>query len=83
MCHEQRIPTPAYAKPRLALRSIVVEAHVLWIKDAAIYLGAQVWAVRQMIRNREIPHVQIGRTFLIDRVDLDRYIERNKIGIAA
>lgn len=65
------IPTP-FVGPRL-----------LSLKDSASYLGAHLWAVRQMVRNQELPYVQIGRKFLIDRIDLDRYIEQNKIGVAA
>jgi len=56
---------------------------LLSVKDAAAYLGAHLWAIRQMVRNRELPYVQIGRKHLIDRLDLDRYIEKIKIGVAA
>ena len=66
------VPVVAINGPRL-----------LSLKDAAVYLGAHLWAVRQMVRNRELPYVQIGRKYLIDRLDLDRFVERNKIGVAA
>jgi excisionase family DNA binding protein len=66
------VPVVAINGPRL-----------LSLKDAAVYLGARLWAVRQMVRNRELPYVQIGRKYLIDRLDLDRFVERNKIGVAA
>jgi excisionase family DNA binding protein len=67
------LPTPhAISGPRL-----------LNLKDAAAYLGAHLWAVRQMVRRRELPHVKIGRGQLIGKLDLDRYIDRNKIGVAA
>ena len=56
---------------------------MLSLKDAAVYLGAHLWAVRQMVRGRELPYVQIGRKHLVDRVDLDKFIERNKVGVAA
>lgn len=58
---------------------------LLPLKAAAEYLGVRPWTVRQMCRNRQIPYVAVGksRAFLIDRTDLDRYIERNKIGVAA
>ncbi len=65
-------PVVAISGPRL-----------LSVKDAATYLGAHLWAIRQMVRKRELPYVQIGRKHLIDRLDLDRYIERNKVGVAA
>jgi excisionase family DNA binding protein len=62
-------PQPISARPRL-----------LSIKDAAAYLGARVWAIRQMLRNRQLPYVPVGRGCKIDKVDLDRWIERQKIG---
>ena len=65
-------PVVAISGPRL-----------LSAKDAATYLGAHLWAIRQMVRNRELPYVQIGRKHLIDRSDLDRFIEKNKTGVAA
>jgi excisionase family DNA binding protein len=51
--------------------------------DAAAYLGAKRWAVRRMVRSRKLPYVPIGRAYLIDKLDLDRYIDQNKIGVAA
>jgi excisionase family DNA binding protein len=36
-----------------------------------------------MVRTRQIPHVRIGRGYLIDRLDLDHYIVKKKIGVAA
>jgi excisionase family DNA binding protein len=63
------VPIVAISGPRL-----------LSIKDAATYLGARVWAIRQLVRNREIPYVPVGRGFKIDKIDLDRWIERQKIG---
>ncbi len=65
-------PVVAISGPRL-----------LSVKDAATYLGAHMWAIRQMVRNRELPYVQIGRKHLIDKVDLDKFVEKNKIGLVA
>ena len=66
------VPAVAISGPRL-----------LSLKDAAVYLGAHLWAVRQLVRNREIPYVPTGRGFKIDKIGLDRWIERQKIGVAA
>jgi excisionase family DNA binding protein len=60
-----------------------VGPRLLNLKQSAEYLSAHPWALRQMVRTRQIPHVRIGRGYLIDRADLDRYIEKNKIGVAA
>jgi excisionase family DNA binding protein len=56
---------------------------LLNLQDAAKYLSAHVWALRQMVRKRQVPHVRIGRGYLIDRLDLDRLIEKNKVGVVA
>jgi len=36
--------------------------------------------MRQMLRKREFPYVPVGGRFKIDKVELDRWIERQKIG---
>jgi excisionase family DNA binding protein len=56
---------------------------LLPLVEAAKYLSAHPWALRQMVRKRQIPHVRIGRGYLIDKFDLDSYISKNKIGVAA
>jgi excisionase family DNA binding protein len=55
---------------------------LLTLKKSAEYLSAHPWALRQMVRTRQIPHVRIGRSYLIDRLDLDHYIVKTKIGVA-
>ena len=56
---------------------------LLNLKDSADYLGSRVWAVRQLVRERKLPHIIISRGYLIDRRDLDAYVENNKTGVAA
>jgi excisionase family DNA binding protein len=63
--------------------TVTAGPRMLNIKDAAVYLGAHPWAVRQMIRRRDIPYAKIGHGYLIDKLDLDCYIERIKVGVAA
>jgi excisionase family DNA binding protein len=51
------------------------------VKDAALYLGIGQKAVRQLIAQGVLPYVQRkpgNSPFLIDRLDLDRWIEANK-----
>ena len=69
-----------FKKPVVLPHAISADPRLLSIKDAAAYLGARVWAVRQMQRKRELPYVPVGRGFTIDKIDLDRWIERAKIG---
>ena len=63
--------------------TLITGLRLLTPKSAAAYLSMSIDVVRDMIQHRRIPYVQNGRRYLIDRLDLDRYIERVKVGIAA
>ena len=45
------------------------------IKQAAAYCSCSVWAIQQAIWSKELRACMIGRRFLIDRNDLDRFID--------
>jgi excisionase family DNA binding protein len=47
--------------------------------EAARYLGISYWTVRDLVFRRELPFVKIGRRVLVDRWDLDAYLDRSKI----
>jgi excisionase family DNA binding protein len=51
---------------------------LLTVPQAAAYLSCPVWTVRTLIWNREIPVIKPGKGYLIDRQDLDRWIDRTK-----
>ncbi|HCX90552.1 MAG TPA: hypothetical protein DHT43_08600 [Deltaproteobacteria bacterium] len=48
------------------------------IKEASLYLGRSVWAVREMLWAGKIPYVKDGRRILLDINDMDLWIERSK-----
>jgi len=48
-------------------------------QEAAIYLGISYWTLRDLIFRGEVPHVKIGRRILVDRLDLDAFLDRAKI----
>ena len=48
-------------------------------QDAAAYLGISYWTLRDLMFRGEVPHVKIGRRILVDRLDLDAYLDRVKI----
>jgi excisionase family DNA binding protein len=48
-------------------------------KAAAAYLGISYWTLRDLCFRGDIPHVQVKRRVLVDRVDLDAYVTRCKI----
>jgi len=47
-------------------------------KEAAEFLGISLSTLIRLIRRGVIPTVKIGSRRLIDREDLDRYVEMNK-----
>ncbi len=56
-----------------------ITPRLLGLKSAAGYLSLSYWTVRELIWRGEIPSVRVGRRILVDREDLDAFIERNKL----
>ena len=56
-----------------------VNPRLLTVKEAAAYLGRTEQAVQHLIHKREIVVVRRGRRVHLDRGDLDRWIESNKV----
>jgi excisionase family DNA binding protein len=54
-------------------------ARLLTVKEAAAYIGRSEQAVQHMIHKRELVVVRKGRRVHLDRGDLDRWIETNKV----
>jgi excisionase family DNA binding protein len=52
---------------------------LLTVKDAAQYIGRSEQAVQHLIHRRELIVVRKGRRVHLDRADLDRWIEANKM----
>ncbi len=52
---------------------------LLTVKDAASYIGRTEQAVQHLIHRRELVVVRRGRRVHLDRGDLDRWIETNKV----
>ena len=48
------------------------------IKEASIYLGRSVWALREMLWAGKMPYIKDGRRILLDINDIDSWIEKNK-----
>jgi excisionase family DNA binding protein len=51
---------------------------MLNIKQSAAYMGATVWFIRSLIWDRRIPFCKFGNRLLIDRKDIDAYIDEQK-----
>ena len=55
---------------------------LLSYRDASAYMSLSYWSLRELVLNGEIPHVKFGKKVLIDRKDLDDWIETHKeIGV--
>ena len=48
------------------------------LKEAAVYLGRTVWAVREMLWAGKMPYVRDGKRILLDIKDMDEWIEKSK-----
>lgn len=56
-----------------------VPARLFTVKEAAAYIGRTEQAVQHLIHKRELAVVRKGRRVHLDRGDLDRWIEANKV----
>jgi excisionase family DNA binding protein len=65
------------------LEPIAPEMRLLSPKQAAVYIGMSIDVIRDLIKDRRISYVRNGRLYLIDRRDLDAWIERRKIKAVA
>ncbi len=53
----------------------------LSIREMQELLGISKSLAYNLVYRREIPYMKIGiRRYLIDRVDIDEYLQRNKVG---
>lgn len=62
---ERSASLPAFVVPRL-----------LRIQDAAKYLSATTWQIETLLREHTIPSFVLGKRRVVDRLELDRYVER-------
>ena len=58
-----------------ALPAIVVP-RLMRIQDAAKYLSATTWQIETLLREKVIPSFVLGKRRVVDRLELDRYVER-------
>jgi excisionase family DNA binding protein len=55
-------------------RSLMITRGVT-VQEAAAYLSTTVSAIRRLIFKSELPFTKLGKRFIIDRQDLDKWIE--------
>ena len=66
---------PLSEDPNGSLPAIVVP-RLMRIQDAAKYLSATTWQVETLLREKVIPSFVLGKRRVVDRLELDRYVER-------
>jgi excisionase family DNA binding protein len=55
-----------------------VQAQLLTVAEAAIYLGRSPQSIQHLIFEKQLPIVRVGRRVHLHRKDLDAWIEENK-----
>ena len=66
------------AKRTSAIPSQPETPRLLTLRAAAAYLSCSLWAIRTLVWDKTLPHIRIGRRVLIERADLDAFIEKRK-----
>ena len=57
-----------------------VQPRLLNVEESAAYLSTTTWAIRKLAWAKTVPHIKLGTRLLFDRQDLDRFIDRAKMG---
>ncbi len=58
--------------------NVPIKPRLLDYKTAAAYVSLSYWSLREMVLDGVIPHLKFGKKVLIDRRDLDSWIENEK-----
>ncbi len=58
--------------------NVPIQPRLLDYKSAGAYLSLSYWSLRELVLNGEIPHLKFGKKVLIDKEDLDAWIEQRK-----
>lgn len=62
----------------LSAQPATPESRLFTIEQSAVYMNCHVWYVRTQVWAGAIPHVRFGKRILIDRADLDTFINQQK-----
>jgi hypothetical protein len=65
----------AYSMP------VFVVPRLMRIRDAARHLSATTWQIETLLREKTIPSFVLSKRRVVDRIELDRYVERRKAEI--
>ena len=59
-------------------RQSICQQRLLSISEIVQEYGVTKWFWRTQIWNGDLPFVQVGRKYLVDRADIDSFIDKNK-----
>jgi excisionase family DNA binding protein len=54
------------------------ERRIFSINEIAIFLGRSKWTIAEMIRTGKLPYIKDGKRKLLDILDVEQWIEKNK-----
>ena len=64
--------------PREPASKKEMTSRMLTVPEAAAYLSSPVYSVRKLIWDRSLPVIKVGKGYLIDKFEIDAWIERTK-----
>jgi hypothetical protein len=56
-----------------------IQARLYQIHQIGQYIGATNWFVEELLRDNKLPWIVVGKHRVVDVVDLDRWIDEEKI----
>jgi excisionase family DNA binding protein len=75
MARKKPVPNP--------VSTAIPESRYLTLKEAAAYCHVTLWQVRTWQWERRVPYASLGNRIVFDKSDLDKYIESQKVPVAA
>ena len=60
------------------MAEILINPRMLTIPMIAKYLSATNWFVEELIRNRQLPAQKYGKSWVVDRYDVNKWIAKEK-----
>ena len=55
------------------------QARRLSVEQAAPVLGVSVYMVRALVRQRRLPYYRVGRRIVLDRADLEQFLQAHRV----
>jgi excisionase family DNA binding protein len=56
-----------------------IQARRLSVEQAAPVLGVSVYMVRSLVRQRRLPYYRVGRRIVLDRNDLEQFLQAHRV----